>query len=708
MHNLLDPELVPTRVVFDSLDPYAQAQTLSLAREMARRSFACFIRYWMLAARAPFKWNWHWAYLADIMQAVADRDRQVRFLIVNIPPRFAKSTLLSQLWQAWMIGREDSRRSSLFSTACTATLAARDSRRTLEMMKAPWYQRVFPQVQFGARKETEMEWETNAGAYRLACGAGGTVLGRGADHLLVDDLIQAEDANSEQVREKANEWLGETFRTRLDDQMTGTITIIMQRLHERDATGYLLEQMNISGADQYHHIKIPLIAPTRTVVTFNDVTYATREEGDLLHPAYIDAASAASIKIAQRHNFEGQYQQNPIKMVGGHLDPRRILRLQGSGLEIKSRLGLTPTFYIDFASTDKQINKNDPDFTCIEAWARDQLGRLIILDCWRKQTADYAVVARTLINMHRLWRPRFTKGERGGLINVFQPVLLQQMQLAGHFLNLEPLKARGNHDKMERSMTYQGMLNAGLVCAPQEAPWFDAFEAEQRAFPNGAHDDMCIDMHAKVHTIEGCKPISAITNSDYVLTRQGWKRVLWAGQTGVQPVMSLGPLTGTPSHRVWTANRGWIRMGSLLDSDVLVFVESPSPPKGEDATDTQPAEPDIRPSIGTITVAELKKRVAPCAESTCGTCGGIPLAPAVPVFNLHVAGCHEFFAEGVLVHNCDPAFDAAAEYDTLQRGEAPVVSPTDPTIILSEDVKRRLAEALEEQKNPPIDELDWS
>jgi predicted phage terminase large subunit-like protein len=290
------------------------------------------------------------------------------------------------------------------------------------------------------------------------------------------------------VREKANEWLGETFRTRLDDQITGTITVIMQRLHERDATGYLLDQMKIPGADQYHHIKIPLIAPTKTVVSFKGVVYATRKEGSLLHPEYIDKRAVEAIKIAQRHNFEGQYQQNPIKMQGGHLDPRRILRLQGSGLEIKSRLGLTPVFYMDFAATDKQINKNDPDFSCIEVWARDQLGRMIILDGWRKQTADYGVIARTLINMHRLWRPRWVKGEKGAMLNLFQPVLLQQMKLMGHFLTLTPLKAR-TVDKMERSMPYQGMLNSGIVAAPQEAPWFDPIEAEHRSFPNGAHDD---------------------------------------------------------------------------------------------------------------------------------------------------------------------------------------------------------------------------
>jgi predicted phage terminase large subunit-like protein len=491
MRNLLDPILIPDRSEFDriqSRDPAHAAAMLGAAREASRRSYACFLRYWLFATRAPFMWNWHWAYLADIMQAVADREEDVRFLIVNIPPRFAKSTLLSQMWQAWMLGREDSRRSSLFSITHTAGLAARDSRKTLEAVRSSWFKILFPQVTVGNRKETEMEWETDGGGYRLACGTGGQVTGRGADHLLVDDLIKAEDANSDQVREKANEWMGETLRNRLDDQKTGTITHIQQRLHERDATGYLKEEMKKPDADQYTHIVIPHEAPSRTTVEFRGVVYATREAKELLHPARIGPKEAAALRVAMRNNYSGQYQQEPTKMVGGHLDPRRLLRLQGSGLEIKSRLGLTPVAYIDFAATEKQTQKNDPDFSCIEFWARDQLGRLICLDVWKQQTSDYGVIARTLIHMHRLWRPQFVKGERGALLNLFQPVLRQQMQLIGHFLTLEPLPARRT-DKVERSLPYQGALNAGLVGVPEAAPWLPEFEAEHRAFPLGAHDD---------------------------------------------------------------------------------------------------------------------------------------------------------------------------------------------------------------------------
>lgn len=465
-----------------------EAADLLLQRKGARVNYRDYLKYWIKVTHAPFMWNWHIDYLCDIMQAVADRDSAVRFSIINIPPRFMKSTIISQQWQAWMLGRDSSRRSSLFSIGTTGTLAARDSRRTLDTIESEWYRALFPTIALGT-KQTETEWEVTGGGYRLACGTGGTVTGRGADHLTVDDPLKADEADSETVREGVNEWLGETLRSRLDDQMTGTITVIMQRLHERDPTGYLLDQMKIPGADQYAHFLLPNEATAKTIVHFKQKVYAERNEGELLHPSRIGPKETAALKAAMRNNYEGQYQQNPVKMTGGHLDPRRLLRLQGSALEIKSRLGLTPVFYLDFAATTKQADKNDPDYSVIHAVARDQLGRLIHLDIWRKQLSDYAEFARTLIQMWKLWRPRFVKGEKGALLNVFQPVLQQQMALSGTYLTLEPLPSRTS-DKIERSMPYQGMLNAGMVCVPEVAPWLDAFEREMRAFWNGAHDDM--------------------------------------------------------------------------------------------------------------------------------------------------------------------------------------------------------------------------
>lgn len=484
-------------IVEAPLSPEAAAALL-LERRRARVSYRGMLQYWIKVTRAPFLWNWHMEYLCDVLQAIADRDSAVRFTLINIPPRFMKSTLVGQLWQGWMIGREDSRRSSVLSIANTGMLAARDSRKTMQMLESPWYKALFPHVKAGA-KWTESEWETGGGAYRIASGVEGTVTGRGADHLVFDDPLKAGDANSDTVREGVNEWLGETLRNRLDDQKTGTITGIMQRLHERDPTGYLVEQAKRAGADKYTIIDLPNEAIGRTIVTFKGTVYKDRADKELLHPERIGPEETAALKVSMRHNYSGQYQQRPTKMQGGHLNVMRLVKLGGTALELKSSLGLSVYFYMDFAQTEKQTQKDDPDFSTIGVFARDQYQRLLVLDIWRKQTADLSSVARQLINMHRLWRPMRVKGEKGGIRNTFMPVLAQQKLLAQYqHVFVEPTTAR-TRDKITRSIPFKSMVDAGMVCYPETAPFVEDWLAEMRAFPNAAHDDLlegCFDAAA--------------------------------------------------------------------------------------------------------------------------------------------------------------------------------------------------------------------
>lgn len=462
-------------------------------REAARRNYRDFIRLSYEGSRQRILWNWHIDFLADVMQAVALR--QVKRVLVNIPPRHLKSTIISQLWHAWMIGRDDSPQSSLLSCGVAQALASRDSRRTLATLNSDWYKATFPRVQLN--RENEAEWETQGGAYRIAVGVGGTVTGRGADHVTFDDILKADSADSELVREDTNEWLGETLATRLNDPKLGTITGIMQRLHERDPTGYLLEQQKRFGADQWEHIVLPLEAPKRTVVEFNFQVYQVREAGTLLHPERIGPHERDALKAAMRNNYDGQYQQNPTKMQGSDLDPRRYLRLQGDGLAIKSMFGIRPYAYIDLAASEKQTQKDDPDYTAIIIAGRDSLDRLVILDIWRQRTPDFAVVARTLIQMFMLWRFKLLKFEKGPFAQNFATILTQQGKLVGAippFVNI----ARTN-DKVTRSRAFQGLLNAGIVAVPERAPWLPDFEAETRSFPRGAHDDMldgCFDAAA--------------------------------------------------------------------------------------------------------------------------------------------------------------------------------------------------------------------
>ena len=736
--------------------------------------------------RRRLLWNWHIDYLCEILEAVTLR--QFRRVIINMPPRFLKSEVVSQTWHAWMIGKEDSPRSSMLSAGATAQLAERDSRKTLSLVTSEWYKALFPQVE--VTREAVQEWETKGLATRNAAGAGGTITGRGGEHLLWDDLLLAAEANSETIRTTKNHWLGETFRSRLDDLKTGTITGIMQRLHEDDPTGYLLKQARNPDADQYQHIVIPLIAPKLTIVQMpGGKVIRTRPAGDMLHPERVGLKEAKALKAALQTNFEGQYQQNPVKQEGDMLKPSRMVLIEGDAKEIAKKWGLRPNFYIDLASKERQTQKDDPDYTAIVVMGVDELRRIWILDVWAEQ-APPDKVCETIIAMHKKWQPVRVKAEAGAILNMLRVMLMERGRAAGHPVWVEDLSPAS--DKVTRAIPLQNFLNTGQICAPAGARWLPHLQDEMRRFPKGSHDDQCIDIHAIIHTMRGCIPINQVTTQDQVLTRQGWKRVLWSGQTGIQPVMSVGLLTGTHSHPVWTANRGWVRLGSLQDTDVLVCVENPSfltvehttvipmhlgersasistptisgrpllgrftgtcgwlpaavfrlvgmcitalertitayrrwiatllpftasntgirttqrasknasgqagialekahpssqpselPSAQPPSSVSSPSESVVRlvesslqpaqtaaPSTSTITVAELKRRVARNAASNFDT--NVDTS-RVPVFNLRVEDCPEFFANGILVHNCDAAGYGCADLQDLRQGSSP-------------------------------------
>jgi hypothetical protein len=95
-------------------------------------------------------------------------------------------------------------------------------------------------------------------------------------------------------------------------------------------------------------------------------------------------------------------------------------------------------------------------------------------------------------------------------------------------------------------------------------------------------DNHCLVAGTVVATIAGDKPIELVTTEDKVLTRDGYKQVLFAGVTDVdRRVLRIetthGSITCTPNHKVYTANKGFVRADALRYNDeVLSFNEGPS------------------------------------------------------------------------------------------------------------------------------------
>jgi hypothetical protein len=145
-----------------------------------------------------------------------------------------------------------------------------------------------------------------AGGSRYATSVGGTLTGRGADLIIVDDPLKAEEAMSEPARRRVIDWYAGTLVSRLNDKENGPIVVVMQRLHEDDLAGHLIEQGG------WHHLDLPAIAVEDSTIPVGHGKLLTRRRGEVLHaeresPGVLDRIKTEIGSLM----FSAQYQQRP-------------------------------------------------------------------------------------------------------------------------------------------------------------------------------------------------------------------------------------------------------------------------------------------------------------------------------------------------------------------------------------------------------------
>lgn len=121
--------------------------------------------------------------------------------------------------------------------------------------------------------------KTSKGGGRVATSVGDTLTGRGADSIIIDDPMKADDAHSESAWRQVTDWYPNSLVTRLNDQRTGRIVLVMQRLHEEDLVGYRQET-----GDDWDHLNLPAIATRHETIPLPEGRTHLRKEGDILHP----------------------------------------------------------------------------------------------------------------------------------------------------------------------------------------------------------------------------------------------------------------------------------------------------------------------------------------------------------------------------------------------------------------------------------------
>ena len=188
---------------------------------------------------------------------------------------YMKSLAVCVFWPAWEWINFPHRRWLFASYA--QSLATRDSLRCRRLIESPWYQKNFANC-FALRgdQNTKERFENDRGGHRIATSSGGSATGEGGDRVVVDDPHNVIDRESDAQRKRTLIWWDETMSTRLNDPKTGAKVIVMQRIHEKDLSGHVLEQGG------YVHLCLPAeFEPTRKCITLLGEDWRCPQEGHI-------------------------------------------------------------------------------------------------------------------------------------------------------------------------------------------------------------------------------------------------------------------------------------------------------------------------------------------------------------------------------------------------------------------------------------------
>ena len=296
--------LAEKRQEFDQLSESEQLYIERKAQLEANPAEFFYAAWDTLEPGRPLCRSWHYDLIGEYLVKVWRR--KITRLIINVPPRTAKSTEGTICFPAWGWARDPRHR--FLTASYSRDLSREHSSKRRNLIDSAWFKRFWP-VDFSDDTNRADQYRNTVQGEMIATSVGATGTGRGGDTLILDDGLSADQAASEAERKTAHAWFRDTFRTRLNDPATGAIVVIEQRTHHEDITGWLLK--NEPG--QWTHVAIPLVQDDKKdleIVFPVSGRRMERKSGDVLQPERHTPEVIASQQL-HRRTYETQAQQRP-------------------------------------------------------------------------------------------------------------------------------------------------------------------------------------------------------------------------------------------------------------------------------------------------------------------------------------------------------------------------------------------------------------
>ena len=463
------------------------------ARRAASASLYEFVKqsWHVVEPGVPFMESWHIEEICEHLEAVSAGE--IHRLLINIPPRHSKSTIVSVMWPAWEWITDPAQK--FLCASYSGTLSTRDNLKTRRLLQSPWYQERWGHMfKFAGDQNAKQRFENDKTGYRLATSVGGTATGEGGSRLILDDPHGAQAAQSEAMRESDLEWFDMVWSTRLNNPKTDAMVTVMQRLHERDISGHILN--DIRG---WEHICIPAEWDGKHRKTILGAYDPRKIKGELICPDRFGDKEITMLKqLLGSYGSAGQLQQDPTPSGGG------ILKTKHFGLWSADD-GLPPFEYIlqsyDCAFTEKTTG--DP--TACTVWAmftHKGERNAMLIDAWDEHlsypdlrakaikdwTTEYGGMSKESPHSRARRPDRILVEAKASGQSLLQDLRLAKVPAVGY----NPGKA----DKISRAHQAAPTLELGLLWIPeskknrgQPVSWAAAFLKQLAKFPVAEHDD---------------------------------------------------------------------------------------------------------------------------------------------------------------------------------------------------------------------------
>lgn len=423
----------------------------------------------LIEPRHPFVEGKHIEGICEHLEAV--HRGEIRNLLINIPPRHAKSTIVSVGFPAWVWTRTPQHK--FLYGSHSFMLAKRDSVRTRNIIQSRWYKETFKTQWMLADDQNEKrKFDNTEGGSRICTSVMAAIIGEGADTLVLDDPHSPRSVRSDVKRVDELEWIDQEFFTRINDPKTVSKIVIMQRLDERDASAHVLEK------GDWEHLMLPAqFEPERKCITsigWEDPR-TTRDEA-LWPERFTKADNEKSAKDMGSKAWAGQGQQRPSPSQGS-IFKREWFHDGIFYRELPSDLDFV-AMSVDLPFDEGPNNS----FACFHGWGRKEGKRYLLPTELREQCGfpRQLQMFREMKSKYRFNVEWIEKKANGA-------AMISTMQK--EFPTLVAVNPMGSKEVRAEAVAPQFESGGCLLPHPSIAPWITDFIEELIVFNNGKFND---------------------------------------------------------------------------------------------------------------------------------------------------------------------------------------------------------------------------